>query len=208
MVRLVKGAYWDTEIKRAQERGLPDYPVFTRKPMTDLSYIACATRMLSLRPRLYPQFATHNALTVASVLERAGGTDGYEFQRLHGMGDALYAAFLERHPDGAVRTYAPVGVHRDLLAYLVRRLLENGANSSFVNVAADPDVPVESLLQAAGSNHRPPRSRAPRGIAPAAGSVRAAPQFGGGGIRARGEPECAAGGHRRGSRLLCTRPAS
>ncbi len=147
MVRLVKGAYWDTEVKRAQERGLADYPVFTRKAMTDLNYVSCADRLLSLRPRIYPQFATHNALTVATVLERAGNSEGYEFQRLHGMGDALYAAFLERHSDAAVRTYAPVGVHQDLLAYLVRRLLENGANSSFVSVAADPDVPVEMLLQ-------------------------------------------------------------
>jgi RHH-type proline utilization regulon transcriptional repressor/proline dehydrogenase/delta 1-pyrroline-5-carboxylate dehydrogenase len=146
MVRLVKGAYWDTEIKRAQERGLADYPVFTRKPMTDLSYMACAELLLAQRPRIYPQFATHNALTVASVLERAGGTEGYEFQRLHGMGDALYAAMLQGHPGAAVRTYAPVGVHKDLLAYLVRRLLENGANSSFVSVAADADVPVEKLL--------------------------------------------------------------
>jgi RHH-type proline utilization regulon transcriptional repressor/proline dehydrogenase/delta 1-pyrroline-5-carboxylate dehydrogenase len=147
MVRLVKGAYWDTEVKRAQERGLADYPVFTRKPMTDLNYVACADRLLSLRPRIYPQFATHNALTVATVFERAGGTEGYEFQRLHGMGNALYAAFLERHPQAAVRTYAPVGIHRDLLAYLVRRLLENGANSSFVSIAADPDVPVDALLR-------------------------------------------------------------
>ena len=147
MVRLVKGAYWDTEIKRAQERGLPDYPVFTRKPMTDLSYMACAERLLAQRPRIYPQFATHNALTVASVLERAGNTEGYEFQRLHGMGDALYGALLEAHPGAAVRTYAPVGVHRDLLAYLVRRLLENGANSSFVSVAADSDVSVSTLLR-------------------------------------------------------------
>ena len=91
MVRLVKGAYWDTEVKRAQERGLDDYPVFTRKAMTDLHYMACAEKMLSLRPRIYPQFATHNALTVASIIERAGGTEGYEFQRLHGMGEALYA---------------------------------------------------------------------------------------------------------------------
>jgi RHH-type proline utilization regulon transcriptional repressor/proline dehydrogenase/delta 1-pyrroline-5-carboxylate dehydrogenase len=147
MVRLVKGAYWDTEVKRAQERGLPDYPVFTRKPMTDLSYVACVERMLALRPRLYPQFATHNALTVASVLERAGGTEGYEFQRLHGMGDALYEALLDKRPEAAVRTYAPVGIHKDLLAYLVRRLLENGANSSFVSIAADPNVPVEVLLE-------------------------------------------------------------
>ncbi|WP_262271983.1 bifunctional proline dehydrogenase/L-glutamate gamma-semialdehyde dehydrogenase PutA [Microvirga yunnanensis] len=147
MVRLVKGAYWDTEVKRAQERGLDDYPVFTRKAMTDLHYMACAEKMLSLRPRIYPQFATHNALTVASIIERAGGTEGYEFQRLHGMGEALYARLLEDRPGLACRAYAPVGGHRDLLAYLVRRLLENGANSSFVSVAADTNVPVESLLK-------------------------------------------------------------
>jgi RHH-type proline utilization regulon transcriptional repressor/proline dehydrogenase/delta 1-pyrroline-5-carboxylate dehydrogenase len=147
MVRLVKGAYWDTEIKRAQERGLDDYPVFTRKAMTDLNYVACAEKLLALRPRIYPQFATHNALTVASILERAGGVDGFEFQRLHGMGEALYERLIEDHPGAACRTYAPVGGHRDLLAYLVRRLLENGANSSFVSVAADPAVPVEALLK-------------------------------------------------------------
>ncbi|SCY23419.1 bifunctional proline dehydrogenase/L-glutamate gamma-semialdehyde dehydrogenase PutA [Microvirga guangxiensis] len=147
MVRLVKGAYWDTEVKRAQERGLDDYPVFTRKAMTDLHYVACAEKMLSLRPRIYPQFATHNALTVASIIERAGGTEGYEFQRLHGMGEALYARLLEDNPGLACRAYAPVGGHRDLLAYLVRRLLENGANSSFVSVAADPAVPVQALLK-------------------------------------------------------------
>jgi RHH-type proline utilization regulon transcriptional repressor/proline dehydrogenase/delta 1-pyrroline-5-carboxylate dehydrogenase len=147
MVRLVKGAYWDTEVKRAQERGLDDYPVFTRKAMTDLHYMACAEKMLSLRPRIYPQFATHNALTVASIIERAGGTEGYEFQRLHGMGEALYARLLEDNPGLACRAYAPVGGHRDLLAYLVRRLLENGANSSFVSVAADTNVPVQSLLK-------------------------------------------------------------
>ncbi|MEE1656790.1 bifunctional proline dehydrogenase/L-glutamate gamma-semialdehyde dehydrogenase PutA [Microvirga sp. CF3062] len=147
MVRLVKGAYWDTEVKRAQERGLDDYPVFTRKAMTDLHYLACAEKMLSLRPRIYPQFATHNALTVASIIERAGGTEGYEFQRLHGMGEALYARLLEDNPGLACRAYAPVGGHRDLLAYLVRRLLENGANSSFVSVAADPNVPVQELLK-------------------------------------------------------------
>ncbi|TXL69847.1 bifunctional proline dehydrogenase/L-glutamate gamma-semialdehyde dehydrogenase PutA [Vineibacter terrae] len=146
MVRLVKGAYWDTEIKRAQERGLADYPVFTRKAMTDLNYIACAERLLQARPRLYPQFATHNALTVAAIIERAGGSDGYEFQRLHGMGEALYEHLIETLPGIACRTYAPVGGHRDLLAYLVRRLLENGANSSFVSVAADASVPVERLL--------------------------------------------------------------
>ena len=147
MVRLVKGAYWDSEVKRAQERGLADYPVFTRKAMTDLSYQACARRLLQARPRLYPQFATHNALTVATLLTEAKGCEGYEFQRLHGMGDTLYRHLLAHYPDLACRTYAPVGGHRDLLAYLVRRLLENGANSSFVSVAADPQVPIEKLLQ-------------------------------------------------------------
>ncbi len=147
MVRLVKGAYWDTEIKRAQERGLADYPVFTRKAMTDLCYVDCARKLLELRPRLYPQFATHNALTVATVIEDAGGVDGYEFQRLHGMGDALYASLLKDFPAVTCRVYAPVGGYADLLAYLVRRLLENGANSSFVSVAADPAVPVAQILK-------------------------------------------------------------
>ncbi|MDB5572555.1 MAG: Bifunctional protein PutA, partial [Hyphomicrobiales bacterium] len=146
-VRLVKGAYWDTEIKRAQERGLEDFPVFTRKAMTDLNYMACAQRLLALRPHLFPQFATHNALTVASVLERAGGTGGFEFQRLHGMGEALYRALAQTRPEAPVRIYAPVGPHRDLLAYLVRRLLENGANSSFVSRVADLNVPVAALLR-------------------------------------------------------------
>ena len=147
MVRLVKGAYWDTEIKRAQERGLADYPVFTRKCVTDLNYLACAGQLLALRPRIFPQFATHNALTVATVLEQAGRGGDYEFQRLHGMGDALYTRLLETATGVACRIYAPVGGHRDLLAYLVRRLLENGANSSFVSAAADPSVPVEDLLR-------------------------------------------------------------
>ena len=146
-VRLVKGAYWDSEIKRAQERGLADYPVFTRKAMTDLCYLDCARRLLRLRPRLYPQFATHNALTVASVIEDAGNTHDYEFQRLHGMGDALYHALLTELPELTCRVYAPVGGYADLLAYLVRRLLENGANSSFVSVAADPNVPIETVLR-------------------------------------------------------------
>ena len=147
MVRLVKGAYWDTEVKRAQERGLADYPVFTRKPMTDLCFAVCAQKLLSARPILYPQFATHNALTVASVIEDAGGVAGYEFQRLHGMGEVLYDLLLAEQPNAAVRVYAPVGGHRDLLAYLVRRLLENGANSSFVSVAADPAVPIATILR-------------------------------------------------------------
>ena len=146
-VRLVKGAYWDTEIKRAQERGLSDYPVFTRKAVTDLCYAACTRKLLAARPRLYPQFATHNALTVASVIEDAGGVEGYEFQRLHGMGEVLYQLLLADHPEAACRIYAPVGGHRDLLAYLVRRLLENGANSSFVSVAADPAVPIASIIE-------------------------------------------------------------
>ncbi len=146
MVRLVKGAYWDSEVKRAQERGLPGYPVFTRKAMTDLNYVACAKQMLALRPLLYPQFATHNALTIATIAEMAGGPAGYEFQRLHGMGDASYAALIADDSGFACRTYAPVGGHQDLLAYLVRRLLENGANSSFVSVAGDRSVPVSSLL--------------------------------------------------------------
>ncbi|HEX5516077.1 MAG TPA: bifunctional proline dehydrogenase/L-glutamate gamma-semialdehyde dehydrogenase PutA, partial [Pseudolabrys sp.] len=147
MIRLVKGAYWDTEVKRAQERGLPGYPVFTRKAMTDLCYLDCVRKLLLARPRLYPQFATHNALTVASVIEDSGGTSGYEFQRLHGMGEALYEALLAELPDLSCRVYAPVGGHADLLAYLVRRLLENGANSSFVSVAADSSVPVETILR-------------------------------------------------------------
>lgn len=147
MVRLVKGAYWDTEIKRAQERGLDGYPVFTRKAMTDLNYIACAQKLLALRPRIFPQFATHNALTVATILELAGTSDGFEFQRLHGMGDALYEQLGKDHLAARWRTYAPVGSHRDLLAYLVRRLLENGANSSFVAIAADDAVPIASLLR-------------------------------------------------------------
>ena len=147
MVRLVKGAYWDTEVKRAQERGLADYPVFTRKAMTDLCYLACVKKLLAARPRLFPQFATHNALTAATVIEEAGGVEGYEFQRLHGMGEALYAALTAETPAAACRIYAPVGGHRDLLAYLVRRLLENGANSSFVSVAADSAVPIADILR-------------------------------------------------------------
>jgi RHH-type proline utilization regulon transcriptional repressor/proline dehydrogenase/delta 1-pyrroline-5-carboxylate dehydrogenase len=146
MVRLVKGAYWDTEIKRAQERGLPDYPVFTRKQMTDLCFLACLRKLLAARPRIFPQIATHNALAVATTVEEAGGVEGYEFQRLHGMGEALYEALLAEAP-AACRVYAPVGGHRDLLAYLVRRLLENGANSSFVSVAADPRVPIAEILK-------------------------------------------------------------
>jgi RHH-type proline utilization regulon transcriptional repressor/proline dehydrogenase/delta 1-pyrroline-5-carboxylate dehydrogenase len=169
MVRLVKGAYWDSEVKRAQERGLDDYPVFTRKAMTDLNYIACAEKLLGLRPRLYPQFATHNALTLASIVERAGGVDGYEFQRLHGMGQVLYDTALDELPGLCCRIYAPVGRHRDLLAYLVRRLLENGANSSFVSAVADPNTPIEMLLaRPADLIGKSSRARHPRVPLPAA----------------------------------------
>ena len=165
-VRLVKGAYWDTEIKRAQERGLPDYPVFTRKAVTDLSYLAAAEKLLRHRPRLFPQFATHNALTVAAIVERGGGSGDFEFQRLHGMGEGLYGHLLATVPDVACRTYAPVGGHRDLLAYLVRRLLENGANTSFVAQASDPSVPIERLLrrpaEAVGAPERARSSTLPR----------------------------------------------
>ena len=163
MVRLVKGAYWDTEIKRAQERGLADYPVFTRKAMTDLTYTTCARQLIAARPLIYPQFATHNALTVASVIAEAGGVDGYEFQRLHGMGAALYEALMAAEPATACRIYAPVGGHRDLLAYLVRRLLENGANSSFVSVAADPSIPIGTILERPQARiGDPARARHPR----------------------------------------------
>lgn len=164
MVRLVKGAYWDSEIKRAQERGLNGYPVFTRKAMTDLNYLACARQLLALRPLIYPQFATHNALTIATIAEMAGGPEEYEFQRLHGMGEASYTALLKDDARFACRTYAPVGGHQDLLAYLVRRLLENGANSSFVSVAADPDTPIAKLLVRPQSILGAPERAANRGI--------------------------------------------
>ena len=148
MVRLVKGAYWDTEVKRTQERGLDDYPVFTRKAATDASYIACAQYMLEQRKHIFPQFAGHNALTVAMILEMAGNDKtGFEFQRLHGMGESLFKQVTETGEKIACRVYAPVGGYRDLLAYLVRRLLENGANSSFVSVVGDENVPVKSLLK-------------------------------------------------------------
>ena len=143
MVRLVKGAYWDTEIKLAQEEGLSGYPVFTRKASTDVSYMACAKKLLAHRKNFYPQFATHNAHTIAAVLEMAGETKGFEFQRLHGMGETLYDQVVSDVP---CRVYAPVGTHEDLLAYLVRRLLENGANTSFVNRIIDEDAPVSELV--------------------------------------------------------------
>ena len=144
MVRLVKGAYWDSEVKRTQEQGLIDYPVFTRKAATDTSYLACARFALANRDVFYPQFATHNAHAAAYVLEVMGESRGLEFQRLHGMGEPLYDQIVG--PDMPVRVYAPVGSHEDLLAYLVRRLLENGANSSFVNRLSDDHVPVEEIV--------------------------------------------------------------
>ena len=146
MVRLVKGAYWDTEIKRAQVAGLSDFPVFTSKPATDLSYIANARKLLSMRDRIYPQFATHNAHTIATVLDLTNGDSNFEFQRLHGMGEALHDIVRSNHGSDC-RIYAPVGAHRDLLAYLVRRLLENGANSSFVNQIVDLNIKPEVVAQ-------------------------------------------------------------
>ncbi|KCV82616.1 bifunctional proline dehydrogenase/pyrroline-5-carboxylate dehydrogenase [Actibacterium atlanticum] len=142
MVRLVKGAYWDTEIKRAQVEGLKDFPLFTQKVATDISYIANAKKLLGYTDRIYPQFATHNAQTVAAVMALADDHATFEFQRLHGMGEALHEITRQKHGTRC-RIYAPVGAHRDLLAYLVRRLLENGANSSFVNQIVDENVPAE-----------------------------------------------------------------
>ena len=145
-VRLVKGAYWDTEIKRAQEQGLRDYPVFTLKRNTDLSYLACARYILSECPYLYGQFATHNAHTVSYVYHHAGD-QAYEFQRLHGMGEELYETVIDEHGlNVPCRVYAPVGAHEDLLPYLVRRLLENGANTSFVNRINHSDTPLATLI--------------------------------------------------------------
>ena len=146
-VRLVKGAYWDSEVKRAQERGLEGYPVFTRKVNTDVSYLACARKMLANRDTLYPMFATHNAQTLSSVLEMAGGNLEFEFQRLHGMGEELYSEVVgPTKLKLNCRVYAPVGSHEDLLPYLVRRLLENGANTSFVNRIIDEKVPVAAIV--------------------------------------------------------------
>jgi len=172
MCRLVKGAYWDAEIKRAQELGLSHYPVFTHKHHTDISYLACARALLEAQDVIYPQFATHNAGTIAAIVQMAhrvlgpratssrpgeearaipgqtgaGGAAGFELQRLHGMGEGIYREVLQ-NPLISCRVYAPVGQHRDLLAYLVRRLLENGANSSFVHQLADESVGMDQLLQ-------------------------------------------------------------
>ena len=146
MVRLVKGAYWDTEVKRAQVLGLDGFPVFTRKAGTDVSFLACARRLLAMTDRIDPQFATHNAHTMAAVLHMAGDRTDFEFQRLHGMGETLHDAVREAHGTRC-RIYAPVGAHHDLLAYLVRRLLENGANSSFVNQIVDENVTPEEIAR-------------------------------------------------------------
>ena len=147
MVRLVKGAYWDSEIKWAQERGLKTYPVFTRKSATDVSYLACAKKLLAATDVIYPQFATHNAYTVAAVLEMAGNAQQFEFQCLHGMGDTLYDSIVgKENLNMPCRIYAPVGGHEYLLAYLVRRLLENGANTSFVNRIIDEQSPIDELI--------------------------------------------------------------
>src|SRR5574343_424826 len=155
MVRLVKGAYWDTEIKRAQVEGQPGYPVYTRKVHTDVSYVACARRLLAAPDAVYPQFATHNAQTLAAVYHLADPSryhpEQYEFQCLHGMGEPLYEQVVGPEAAGGLnrpcRIYAPVGTHDTLLAYLVRRLLENGANTSFVHQIADPTLPIEQLVQ-------------------------------------------------------------
>ncbi len=142
MVRLVKGAYWDTEVKAAQVMGVEGFPVYTRKPATDVSYIANARKLLGMTDRIYPQFATHNAHTVAAILHMADDKQAFEFQRLHGMGEALHTLVMG-DAGTRCRIYAPVGAHKDLLAYLVRRLLENGANSSFVNQIVDEEVAPE-----------------------------------------------------------------
>ncbi|NIZ09598.1 bifunctional proline dehydrogenase/L-glutamate gamma-semialdehyde dehydrogenase PutA [Pseudooceanicola sp. HF7] len=145
MVRLVKGAYWDTEMKLAQVEGLEDFPLFTTRPATDVSYIANARKLIGYADRIYPQFATHNAHTVSAILEMVGDIS-YEFQRLHGMGERLHDIVMAEHKNRC-RIYAPVGAHRDLLAYLVRRLLENGANSSFVNQIVDEKVTPEVIAR-------------------------------------------------------------
>jgi len=158
-VRLVKGAYWDTEIKRAQERGLSSFPVYTAKAATDASYVVCVQRLFAAGDVLYAQFATHNALTIAAVAALAPRAARYEFQRLHGMGQALYAVVRAAQPGLApVRVYAPVGTHQDLLPYLVRRLLENGANTSFVHHFLDKHIPVEQVVgQVIPESIEPPR---------------------------------------------------
>ncbi|HKX95985.1 MAG TPA: L-glutamate gamma-semialdehyde dehydrogenase [Methylibium sp.] len=165
MVRLVKGAYWDGEVKRAQELGLAGYPVFTHKHHTDISYLACARALLDEAAVIYPQFATHNAGTIAAIVQMAKARGAsFELQRLHGMGEAVYRELLASPDAPPLRIYAPVGEHRDLLAYLVRRLLENGANSSFVHQLADPAVDVDELLASPLQAAAEPGQPAPRAL--------------------------------------------
>ena len=179
MVRLVKGAYWDTEIKRAQTLGLDGYPVFTRKSNTDVSYISCAKKLLSMTDRIYPQFAGHNAHTVSAILAMAPDRTSFEFQRLHGMGEALHETV--RKAEGTrCRIYAPVGAHSDLLAYLVRRLLENGANSSFVHQLTDVSVKAEDIAR------DPFETVATQGPAANPAIPRPLAIFGGGRVNAKG----------------------
>ncbi|MGC1506278.1 MAG: bifunctional proline dehydrogenase/L-glutamate gamma-semialdehyde dehydrogenase PutA [Sulfitobacter sp.] len=176
MVRLVKGAYWDTEIKRAQVEGMDGFPVFTQKAATDVSYISNARKLLGMTDRIYPQFATHNAHTVAAVLHMgADQKDAFEFQRLHGMGETLHTLVMKDHGTRC-RIYAPVGAHKDLLAYLVRRLLENGANSSFVNQIVDENVPPEVVAADPFEQLNQPSNlvivKGPEIFAPARGNAR------------------------------------
>jgi RHH-type proline utilization regulon transcriptional repressor/proline dehydrogenase/delta 1-pyrroline-5-carboxylate dehydrogenase len=172
MVRLVKGAYWDGEIKRAQEGGLAGYPVYTHKEHTDISYLACAQALIGHADVIFPQFATHNAGTIAAILQMARAKNApFEMQRLHGMGEGVYREVM-KDPSVACRVYAPVGEHRDLLAYLVRRLLENGANSSFVHQLADSGVGVEQLLVSPLNPAKPPAFPLPADLYPPEGGLK------------------------------------
>ncbi len=215
-VRLVKGAYWDAEIKRAQERGLDSFPVYTSKIATDASYLVCALRLFAALDVIYPQFATHNALTIAAVMATAPRGAVYEFQRLHGMGQALYEAVRADTPDlPPVRVYAPVGTHEELLPYLVRRLLENGANTSFVHHFLNKDIPVEQVVgqiipnsAAASGNGSPARIREPGALYPTRRNSRGA-DFGNPAELAKlqGELEAAAASAYQGGPILSAREA-
>ena len=179
MVRLVKGAYWDSEVKRAQVDGLADYPVFTRKVHTDVAYLACARAMLAAPDAIYPQFASHNAFTVAAIHTLAGPAD-YEFQCLHGMGESLYDQMVGSDKlDRACRVYAPVGSHETLLAYLVRRLLENGSNTSFVNRIVDPDGRYRGACRRSGRSGASDRRNAASAHPAARGSLSWPQEFAG-----------------------------
>jgi len=204
-VRLVKGAYWDAEIKRAQERGLDSFPVYTSKAVTDTAYLVCARLLFAACDVIYPQFATHNALTIAAVLAMAPDGAAYEFQRLHGMGQGLYDVVRAETRDfPRVRVYAPVGTHEELLPYLVRRLLENGANTSFVHHFLNKDIPVEQVVgQIMGQTGSPSRIREPRELYPSRRNSRGA-DFGNPAELAalEGELEAAVGSSYRGGPLL------